>query len=106
MDFGWIEAKPFRGHAAALLLDTLVPGKAGGTSQTFSWNSIGVPPGWASIFVAGGLTPENVAACIRALAPYAVDVSSGVESSPGVKDAEKIVSFAAAVRAADEEVAR
>ncbi|HSK48074.1 MAG TPA: phosphoribosylanthranilate isomerase [Coriobacteriia bacterium] len=105
-DFGLKEAEPFRGHAAALLLDTLVAGKAGGTSQTFSWQSIGVLPAWALFFVAGGLSSANVIECVRTLRPFAVDVSSGVESSPGIKDAEKITAFAAAVRAADEEVGR
>ena len=103
--FGLDDAKPFRGHAAALLLDTLVAGKAGGTSQVFDWQAIGGLPEWASFFVAGGLRPDNVGACIRALWPFAVDVSSGVESSPGIKDHDKINAFAAAVRAVDEEVA-
>lgn len=104
MDFGWEAAEPYRGHAAALLLDTYVAGKAGGTSQSFSWNSIGEAPGWAPTFCAGGLTPGNVREAIAALRPFAVDVSSGVESSAGIKDPEKIFAFCAAVRSADEEV--
>ncbi len=99
--FGSEEAEPFRGHAAALLLDTLVTGKAGGTSQTFNWQATGDVPGWAPCFVAGGLDPTNVGACIAALRPFAVDVSSGVEQSPGIKDPEKIAAFCAAVREAD-----
>jgi len=102
-DFGLEAAEPYRGHAAALLLDTLVSGKAGGTSQTFDWQVAGDVPGWAPTFVAGGLNPGNVGACIATLRPYAVDVSSGVEYSPGVKDHEKIVAFCAAVRIADQE---
>ena len=101
MDFDSEGLEPYRGHAAALLLDTLVPGKMGGTSQAFDWHSLGVLPGWAPSFVAGGLHPDNVAACVDALHPYAVDVSSGVEASPGVKDADKIDAFCAAVRDAD-----
>ena len=103
-DFGIEGAEPFRGHVAALLLDTYVPGKAGGTSQTFNWRSLGVVSGWAPSFVAGGLTPDNVGACIDALRPFGVDVSSGVERSPGVKDHQKVSAFCAAVRAADQEV--
>ncbi len=102
--FGSDSVEPFRGYAAALLLDTYVPGKAGGTSQTFDWHTAGRPPGWAPVFVAGGLTPLNVAEAIRVLRPYAVDVSSGVETSPGIKDHAKIEAFCAEVRAADQEV--
>lgn len=104
MDFGLTGAEPFRDHAAALLLDTYVAGKAGGTSQTFDWRPLGAVPGWAPFFVAGGLTPDNVGACIAVLRPYAVDVSSGVERSPGVKDHAKLSELCAAVRAADLEV--
>ena len=102
-DFDFESAEPFRGHAAALLLDTYVAGKAGGTSQTFDWQQAGEPPEWAPCFVAGGLNPDNVAEAIRALRPFAVDVSSGVEASPGIKDPRKIAAFCAAVRAADVE---
>lgn len=101
-DFGWEHAEPYRGHAAALLLDTYDPQRAGGTSRTFAWHEIGEPPGWAPCFVAGGLTPRNVADAIVALKPFAVDVSSGVETSPGVKDYTAVKGFCAAVRAADE----
>ncbi|HEY5541506.1 MAG TPA: phosphoribosylanthranilate isomerase [Coriobacteriia bacterium] len=103
-DFDSEGAEPYRGHVAALLLDTLVAGKAGGTSQAFDWHTPGVLPGWAPSFVAGGLDPDNVAACIAALRPFAVDVSSGVEASPGIKDPDKITAFCAAVRGADQEV--
>jgi len=103
-DFDSQGAEPYRGHAAALLLDTLVPGKVGGTSQAFNWLTLGVLPGWAPSFVAGGLNPSNVAACIASLRPFAVDVSSGVEASPGIKDPDKIIAFCAAVRDADQEV--
>jgi phosphoribosylanthranilate isomerase len=102
-DFDFESAEPFRGHAAALLLDTYVAGKAGGTSQTFDWQQAGEAPEWAPCFVAGGLDPDNVAEAIRVLRPFAVDVSSGVEASPGIKDPRKIAAFCAAVRAADAE---
>ena len=103
-NFDSVSAESYRGHAAALLLDTYVAGKAGGTSQAFDWLTLGVLPGWAQVFIAGGLNPNNVASCIGALRPFAVDVSSGVEASPGIKSPEKIRAFVAAVRRADEEV--
>lgn len=103
-DFDIRAVEPYRGQATAFLLDTYNSQRAGGTSQTFAWHSIGELPGWASFFVAGGLTPGNVGDAIRVLAPFAVDVSSGVEVAPGVKDHEKIRAFCAAVREADGEV--
>lgn len=104
-DFGWEAAEPYRGHAAALLLDTHTAGKAGGTAQRFDWHAVGQPPEWAPVFVAGGLTPSNVAEAVAVLRPYAVDVSSGVESAPGSKVPQLIEAFCAAVRRADEEAA-
>ncbi len=101
-DFG--HAEPYQGHAASLLLDTYDPQRAGGTSQSFEWRSIGELPGWAPIVVAGGLTPARVADAIRILRPFGVDVSSGVETSPGVKDRALMDAFCAAVRSVDEEV--
>lgn len=78
--------------AKGLLLDTYHPAMAGGTGQTFDWaqapRDFGLP-----IVLAGGLTPENVAEAIHKVRPYAVDVSSGVEVSRGVKDTAKIVAF-------------
>jgi phosphoribosylanthranilate isomerase len=103
-EFGWSAAEPFRGLAAALLLDTQVTGKAGGTAKTFAWHSVGEAPGWARVFVAGGLNPSNVGEVIAALHPFGVDVSSGVESTPGIKDHALIEAFVAAVHAADQEV--
>ena len=78
----------------AWLLDAFVPGEKGGTGATFNWDlaiearKLGRP-----IFLAGGLTPENVAQAIAKVQPYAVDVSSGVESSPGKKDTRKMRNF-------------
>ena len=84
---------------AALLLDAHVEGLMGGTGQTFDWElaiqakALGKP-----IILAGGLTPANVGEAIRKVRPYAVDVSSGVEASPGRKDHEKIREFIRNVR--------
>jgi phosphoribosylanthranilate isomerase len=85
----------------AYLLDSYVAGKAGGTGETFNWElaaeagKLGKP-----IFLAGGLTPENVAGAVRTVRPFAVDVSSGVEQSPGKKDPKKMRDFIAAIRSA------
>ncbi len=102
-DFDWRDAEPYRGHAATLLLDTYDPQRAGGTSRTFAWRDVGESPGRAPIFVAGGLSAYNVGEAIDALSPFGVDVSSGVETSPGVKCHAEIDAFCAAVRLADEE---
>ena len=77
--------------AAALLLDSHEPGGAGGTGRAFDWDSIPELP--RPVVLAGGLTPENVARAVRAVRPWAVDVSSGVEDAPGVKNARKMTEF-------------
>lgn len=94
--------------ADALLLDAYVPGKAGGTGQTFDWrlaadvvrglqqNGRHVP-----VVLAGGLTPANVADAVRAVRPWAVDVSSGVELEPGRKCPQKMREFVRKVREAN-----
>lgn len=105
-DFAWSMVEPYRGHAAAQLLDTYSPHKAGGTAKSFAWHHVGESPGWASVFVAGGLNPSNVAEAVRVMRPFAVDVSSGVESAPGLKDSALMNAFCAAVRAVDQEVSR
>jgi len=89
--------------AQALLLDTLVPGLAGGTGRTFDWDS--VPAGLRlPVILAGGLDAANVGSAIRKVHPYAVDVSGGVEAAPGVKDQQKIKEFVRAVIAAGQPV--
>jgi phosphoribosylanthranilate isomerase len=82
------------GHPpAAVLVDAHVPGMHGGTGQTAPWHLlVGFDPG-APVILAGGLTPENVADAVRIVRPYGVDVASGVESSPGRKDPEKLRQF-------------
>lgn len=77
--------------AAALLLDSHEPGAPGGTGKTFDWANI--PPLPRPLVLAGGLTPANVARAVREVRPWAVDVSSGVESAPGVKSIEKMYEF-------------
>ena len=85
-----------------ILLDTYSPTALGGTGHTFNWDlahqvgQLGLP-----IILAGGLTPDNVAEAIKAVRPFAVDVSSGVEAEPGRKDHGKLRAFIQAVRQAD-----
>lgn len=74
----------------ALLLDTDRKGSYGGTGQTFDWNAISRPALTKPFILSGGLTPENILDGIAALSPQAVDVNSGVESAPGVKDPAKL----------------
>ena len=87
---------------SAILLDTFHETALGGVGKTFDWNLLEKAHNYSAhpIIVAGGLTPENVADAIRMGQPYAVDVSSGVESEPGRKDAEKLRRFVDAVREA------
>jgi phosphoribosylanthranilate isomerase len=80
------------GDAAGLLLDTYVADAAGGSGQAFDWNRIPQDLG-KPVILAGGLTPQNVAEAVRKVRPFAVDVSSGVEQSKGIKDANKISAF-------------
>ena len=91
-------------HAKALLLDTFVPGVAGGSGQTFDWNlftaAAHIHPS-QRLVLAGGLTPENVFDAIQKVRPYAVDVSGGVERIKGFKDKKSIASFLAQVMKAD-----
>ncbi len=85
-------------RVAACLLDTWSPAAYGGTGTTFNWDIAARAAASQRIILAGGLTPENVAAAIDAVSPYAVDVSSGVESAPGKKDAGLTRAFIDAAR--------
>lgn len=96
-----LEPLPRYASAAAFLLDAWVPGRPGGTGHRFPWElAVEARRFGKPIIVAGGLTPENVAECIRRTEPYGVDVSSGVERAPGKKDAGRVRAFVAAVREA------
>ena len=113
LQFGLMSMKAFRVRDAeslrplqaygtdAWLLDAYAPEKPGGTGERFNWDlalearNLGRP-----IILAGGLTPENVAEAIRRVQPYGVDVSSGVEASPGRKDHAKVKAFIQAARSA------
>lgn len=78
-------------QANALLLDSFKAGVPGGTGQTFDWSMI--TPVDKALILAGGLSAENVAAAIRQIRPYGVDISGGVESAKGIKDKEKMRKF-------------
>src|ERR1700690_1653810 len=111
--FGQMSMKAFRIRDAAslqelpkyqteaYLLDAFSPEARGGTGEKFNWDlaveaqKLGKP-----IFLAGGLTPENVAEAVRKVRPFGVDVSSGVEISPGKKDPAKVRAFINAAKAA------
>jgi phosphoribosylanthranilate isomerase len=84
-------------HADAVLLDAKVDGQLGGTGRTIAWNdlapAVNAVRSGRRMVLAGGLTPENVRRAVEALAPDVVDVSSGVESSPGIKDHERMRAF-------------
>ena len=84
--------------ADVLLLDAAHATLAGGTGQTWDWSLLAHFGAKEKAFVAGGLSPENVARAIAACAPAGVDVASGVESAPGIKDGDKLAAFVAAVR--------
>ena len=73
-----------------LLFDTHDAQKGGGTGRTFDWSLLARVPRSKPFFLAGGITPDNVADAIRAVRPDAIDVASGVESAPGVKDQGKL----------------
>jgi phosphoribosylanthranilate isomerase len=88
----------------AVLLDAFAADAFGGTGRTFDWSlAKATREAVPKLFLAGGLTPENVAGAIRAVAPYAVDVCSGVESSPGRKDSRLMRCFVEAVKEEDGE---
>ncbi|MDA8165559.1 MAG: phosphoribosylanthranilate isomerase [Desulfobacteraceae bacterium] len=93
--------EPYAGVVAGYLLDTYHAGMTGGTGRVFDWSLLDTmrPPG--PVILAGGLNPDNVGAAIRTVRPFAVDVSSGVESRPGRKDLKKLAAFMAEIRKAD-----
>jgi phosphoribosylanthranilate isomerase len=83
IDGGDEDAWPSR---VRLLIDAHDPEKRGGTGKTVDWKRAAIIAARRPVLLAGGLTPANVADAIRAVKPFGIDVSSGVESSPGIKD--------------------
>lgn len=114
LQFGLMSMKAFRIRDAASLqalsgyptdawlLDAYTPGRPGGTGETFNWDLALEARGWGRpIFLAGGLTAENVAEAVRRARPYGVDVSSGVEAGQGRKDHAKVRAFIQAAKAVE-----
>ncbi|MHB8733856.1 MAG: phosphoribosylanthranilate isomerase [Terriglobales bacterium] len=93
---------PWAGRVRAFLLDAGQPGE-GGTGRTFAWEAARMFAGYGPVIVAGGLTPDNVGAAIARARAWGVDVSSGVEISPGIKDARRVRQFIVAARRAFQE---
>lgn len=74
----------------SVLLDTYVQGTAGGTGQSFDWTLVNELRISKPLILAGGLHPDNVVVAIRAVRPYAIDINSGIESAPGIKNHERL----------------
>ncbi len=84
-------------HTDFHLLDSYQKGLPGGTGEVFAWELAGGHRGSVPVILSGGLRPSNVGAAIATVRPFAVDVASGVESEPGIKDPRALQAFAAAV---------
>ena len=88
----------YKGCVAGFVLDTYVEGQHGGTGKTFDWALAKEAKQYGTVILSGGLTPEDVRQAIHLVSPHGVDVSSGVESAPGIKDHEKMRRFVAEAR--------
>ncbi len=94
-------------NVQAFLFDTYSKDAAGGTGKTFDWNLIKDKPFITDkLFLAGGLNPDNLKAAIEFVDPFAVDVASGVESEPGIKNSEKLESFIKIAKSFDQNNAK
>jgi phosphoribosylanthranilate isomerase len=89
-----------------VLLDAHDPVTIGGTGRTIDWQAARAIAMTRPLVLAGGLTPDNVGEAVACVAPWGVDVASGVERSPGIKDRSRVRAFVEAVRAADAASAR
>ncbi|MBI2883787.1 MAG: phosphoribosylanthranilate isomerase [Candidatus Methylomirabilis oxyfera] len=96
-----LEALNMFPQARAFVLDAYVAGQPGGTGRMFPWEIAAKAARQTRIILSGGLTPDNVALAVTQVRPYALDVSSGVEASPGRKDHHKVREFIEHVRKAD-----
>lgn len=91
---------PWQTARAAILVDAHDPVTIGGTGRTVDWDAARAIAATRRLVLAGGLTPDNVADAVRTVRPWGVDVASGVERTPGVKDPDKVRAFVQAVREA------
>jgi phosphoribosylanthranilate isomerase len=96
-----VEFEKYNDVVQGFLLDTYVKGQAGGTGETFDWQLIERLRLKRPVILAGGLRPENIQDAVRAVKPWAVDVNSGVEIKPGIKDHAALHEFVRQVRLAD-----
>ncbi len=92
------EVAPYARHVKGFLLDTWKQGMAGGTGTSFDWSLVRTLNLQRPFILAGGLDPESVVAAIEAAHPYGVDINSGVESAPGIKDPDRIIELVRAIR--------
>ena len=99
---GEIDVDRLRSYkATAYLFDTYLEGAHGGTGRTFDWDlALPVVEAGLPVVLSGGLTPDNVSEAVRRVRPYGVDVSSGVEARPGIKDHDKVRAFVTNARQA------
>jgi len=101
---GWLDALRSRSNLAGILLDAYNPDARGGTGERFNWEMVadaraaGAMAGMDPIILAGGLDASCVSAAIELVKPWAVDVASGVEKAPGIKDLRKVEQFIRATR--------
>jgi phosphoribosylanthranilate isomerase len=88
----------YKGFVDGFVLDTYVKGEKGGTGKTFDWALAQEAKKYGPVILAGGLTPDDVGDAVKRVTPYGVDVSSGVETAPGIKDHDKMRRFVERVR--------
>jgi phosphoribosylanthranilate isomerase len=96
----------YRPHTDFFLLDGFSQDARGGTGNSFDWTVAREAKQYGRIFLSGGLTSENVGDAVRQVRPFAVDVCSGVEASPGKKDAARVQEFIRMVKEASQEIAQ
>ena len=94
---------PYLNHVAYILFDSFDEESYGGTGKTFNWDSLEKLKEQVPVILAGGLNSGNVSEAIQTVRPYAIDVSSSLESEPGIKDFEKMGAFFEAIEALNEQ---